>query len=362
MLAIFTALHFLVDGICAAVMAAYAVQEPSLAPIVYYFGLYNAIAFGTQWLTGCFLDKKENWIRYAFLFVLVTLGLGTQSALGIKAQTVLLGIGNSVFHVAAGSLVLRSYTTYKELGIFVSSGAVGLALGLNCIVGPYPFLVACSVLCAVVAQRLWRTEIPETVAVKTVLQDLSVGTVPDALFSQKTQQTETKSFCPPETPDRNLPNVSLQWLSGICLVLLLGCIVLRGFGSGGAASPYVMLFPCVFAAGKALGGIICDRVGYSKTILFIFLLSFASLQLSGLVAAVLLVLAFNMTMPLTLRLVHWCNPRYPGMMFGLAAGCLLPGVFYKGFFIPPQGMVVLQFLCLAAAGWLLQKSVKIPDR
>ena len=329
MLAIFTALHFLVDGICAAAMAAYAVQEPLLAPIVYYFGLYNAIAFGTQWLTGCLFDKKENWMRYAFLFVLVTLGLGTQAALGIKAQTLLLGIGNSVFHVAAGSLVLRRYTTYKELGIFVSSGAVGLALGLNCIVGPYPFLFVCAVLCAVATKRLWHMEIP------------GAG---DSVS--------------PEPVNGNVPTVPLCWLTGICLVLLLGCIVLRGFGSGGAASPYVMLFPCVFAAGKVLGGIICDRAGYRNTILFIFLLSFIALQLSGLVASVLLVLAFNMTMPLTLRLVHWCKPRYPGMMFGLAAGCLLPGVFYKGFSIPPQGMTVLQFLCLAAAGWLLRKSVE----
>ena len=73
-------------------------------------------------------------------------------------------------------------------------------------------------------------------------------------------------------------------------------------------------------------------------------------------------LAFNMTMPLTLRLVHWCKPRYPGMMFGLAAGCLLPGVFFKGFSIPPQGMAVLQFLCLTAAGWLLRKSMEKPGR
>ena len=333
MLAILTALHFLVDGICAAAMAAYAVQEPSLAPIVYYFGLYNAIAFGTQWLTGLLFDKKENWIRYSFLLVLVTLGLGTQSALGIQTQTLLLGIGNSVFHVAAGSLVLRRYTTYKELGIFVSSGAVGLALGLNCIVGPYPFLFACAVLCAVVTQRLWRAEIPEA-----------------------------GDSVSPEPVNGNVPTVPLCWLTGICLILLLGCIVLRGFGSGGAASPYVMLFPCVFAAGKALGGIVCDRAGYRKTILFIFLLSFIALQLSGLVASVLLILAFNMTMPLTLRLVHWCKPRYPGMMFGLAAGCLLPGVFYKGFSIPPQGMAVLQFLCLAAAGWLLRKNMEIGAR
>ena len=328
MLAIFTALHFLVDGVCAAAMAAYAVREPSFALIVFYFGLYNGIAFGTQWLTGLLFDKYENLIRYAFLFVLVTLGLGTLPALGIKAQTLLLGIGNSVFHVAAGSLVLRRYATYKELGIFVSSGAVGLALGLNCIVGPYPFLFACAVLCAVVTLRKWKAEIPPAAS---------------------------EQVCVRNSTEENIQTVSSHRLTGICLVLLLGCIVLRGFGGGASAGSYVMLFPCVFAAGKALGGIVCDKAGYQKTILFIFFLSFLALQLAGLMATVLLVLAFNMTMPLTLRLVHWCNPRYPGMMFGLAACCLLPGVYFKGFSILPQAMAVLQFLCLAAAGRLLLK-------
>ena len=354
MLAIFTALHFVVDGVCAAAMAAYAVQEPLLAPIVYYFGLYNWIAFGTQWLTGWLLDKKENRICYAFLFVLVTLALGTQPALGIKAQTVLLGLGNSVFHVAAGSLVLRRYSTYKELGIFVSSGAVGLALGLNCIVGPYPFLFACGVLCIFVTHRMWRAELSGSVSVQKLYRSFPEENPPDAFCSGKTQQPVSGDAVLSDVVSSDVANGSMNWLNGICLFLLLGCIVLRGFGGGNVASPYVLLFPCVFAAGKALGGIVCDRAGYRKTILFIFLLSFAALQLSGLLAAVFLVLAFNMTMPLTLRLVHWCNPRYPGMMFGLAAGCLLPGVFFKGFTIPLQAMAVLQFLSLAAAGWLLR--------
>ena len=127
MLALFTGLHFLVDGICAAVMAAYAVREPLMAPIVYYFGLYNGIAFGTQWLTGLFCDRKEGRIRYAFLFVLLTLGAGTLSGLGIAIQTTLLGIGNSVFHVAAGSVTLsRSGGRAAPLGLFVAPGAVGV--------------------------------------------------------------------------------------------------------------------------------------------------------------------------------------------------------------------------------------------
>ena len=176
MLAIFTILHFLVDGVCATAMAAYAAGEPMLAPIVYYFGLYNAIAFGTQWLTGLLFDRKENWIRYAFLFVLVTLGAGTQTGLGIAAQTVLLGIGNSVFHVAAGSLVLRQYDTYREPGIFVCSGAVGLALGLNRFAGVYPFLFACGVLCAAATYRLWRMQIPETIQDRPVSGAALLGT------------------------------------------------------------------------------------------------------------------------------------------------------------------------------------------
>jgi len=327
-LALFTALHLLVDGICGAALAVYAVEEPFLAPIMYYFGLYNAFAFGTQWLTGLVLDKKRIWIRGAFVFSLLMLALGTVTSFGIAGQAVLLGIGNSVFHVAAGSYVLQRYQTYKELGLFVSSGAIGLALGLNLIIGPYPFLLAGAVLTVVVTRQLLRE---------------------DFFFRP---EAETRRPAGQESG----PTVQERFSAGtgICLLLLLGCIVLRGMGSGGMHSPYIMLFPCMLAFGKVLGGLLCDFAGYKRTILVIFLMGFVALQSDAIILRILLVLAFNMTMPLTLRLVHWCNPRYPGMMFGLAAGCLLPGVYYHGFSLVPQAMIVLQFLCLAAAGYLLR--------
>ena len=50
MLFLHTLQHFTVDGICGAVLAAYAVNESYFEPIAYYFGLYNLIAFGSQWL------------------------------------------------------------------------------------------------------------------------------------------------------------------------------------------------------------------------------------------------------------------------------------------------------------------------
>ena len=51
-----------------------------------------------------------------------------------------------------------------------------------------------------------------------------------------------------------------------------------------------MVLPCVLAAGKSLGGIVCDRLGYRRTVLLIFLLSFVALQGTGTAFALLLTL------------------------------------------------------------------------
>ena len=322
MLFLNTLQHFTVDGICGAALAAYAVNEIYFEPIVYYFGLYNLIAFGTQWLMGYVLDKKAAFIPYAFLVSLIALGLGTVSSLGIMVQVILLGVGNSIFHVAGGSLVLRKYSTYKELGIFVSSGAVGLALGLNQFVSSVTFLIIYAILTLMVFQRLRSFN-----------------------FEIEFESNETHE---------RYSNIALTAIVS-CVILLLGCVVLRGFGGSGASTEYVLLLPCTFAIGKALGGICCDKIGYKNTIVLIFVLSFLSLQFSGLIPILILTLAFNMTMPLTLRIVHFCNPSKPGLMFGLAAGCLLPGAFFRDdFSVIPQAMVVIQFLTLFIAGYLFK--------
>lgn len=300
MLFILTIQHFAVDGICGAALAAYAVNEIYFEPIIYYFGLYNLIAFGTQWLTGYLIDKKILFIKYAFVISLISLILGTISQFGILPQVILLGLGNSLFHVAGGSLVLRRYITYKELGIFVSSGAIGLALGLNMLCNVIIFVIIYTLMTMILLYRLREIHFE----------------IESEIINSNSKYTGNALFA----------------ILG-CIVLLLGCVILRGFSGGGSHSEYVMLFPCVFAAGKALGGILCDRIGYKNTILLIFIISFLTLQWDGLTAMLILTLAFNMTMPLTLRLVHFCNPNYPGLMFGLAAGCLLPGAFFYDNFL-----------------------------
>ena len=321
LLLLYTLQHFAVDGICGATLASCVVNELHLESIIYCFGIYNLIAFGSQFLFGYLLDKRTIFLPYAPIFSLMLLGLGTVSALGVLSQVILLGLGNSIFHVSVGSQVLRRWENYKELGIFVSSGAIGLALGLNLFVDEKIFLLIYVSITAII-----------------FIRDKKVSAL------ESNENSPQKIF--------NLP----MSVGFVCIILLLGCVVLRSFGGSNTSTEYVMLFPCVFAVGKILGGICCDKLGCKNTIGVIFIIGFLSLQWNGTLPAVILTLAFNMTMPLTLRLVHWCNPAYPAMMFGLAAGCLLPGAFFKeNFTIAIQAMVVLQFLILFAAWKIFNK-------
>ncbi len=308
-----TLAHFCVDGVCGAALAAYAFGEPYLAPIVYYFGLYNLIAFGGQWCAGWFFDERPRTILSALFVAAVFLAVGLVSSLPVWLWVAALGVGNCVFHAAAGGLVLRRYENFGPPGIFVSGGAVGLGLGLGGFCPAWIFYVL--YLAAAIFAVKRAGVLPET----------------NGGVQEKPSAPPFVVFC--------------------CAAALLLCVVLRGFGGGGSAGAPAMLFPCVFALGKAAGGVLCDRVGYPKTILAIFLLGFFALQGEGLIFALLLAFAFNLTMPLTLRLLHRCAPARPGLTFGMAAGCLLPGAFYPGaVFVPASAMIVLQFLCLWLAG------------
>lgn len=331
MLSVLTLLHFSVDGVCAAVLASYALAEMDYAAIVFYFSLYNLIAFGGQWLAGLVLDRKTGWIAGSFAVATGMLGLAMFQATGIMVQTILLGLGNCIFHVAGGSLVLRSYDrTFRELGIFVSSGAIGLALGLNSYVPAYCFWLANLLGTMWLLLRAW------PLAARQIAKPCSAA-------AQESGRHPASSFALLVGP----------------LALLL-CVVLRGFAGSGDPQAPVLLFPLVFATGKVLGGLVCDWCGYRKTVLLIFVTGCIALQLpDSLFGLALLTLAFNMTMPLTLRLLHWGRVTSPGAMFGLAAGCLLPGAFFSTFFyLPPAAMLTIQFLGLLLAWRLLPASFR----
>ena len=136
-------LHLLIDGLC--VCCLYLIASSfSVSHLVGIFLTYNILAFLTQPMTGLLADRMErkHWMLFASVLLLTMAVLATSivisfrvsSAFGVMLVAILLGMGNSLFHVWGGKQVaVRTGNDMRALGTFVSTGAFGLALGYTSI-------------------------------------------------------------------------------------------------------------------------------------------------------------------------------------------------------------------------------------
>ena len=115
--------------------------------------------------------------------------------------------------------------------------------------------------------------------------------------------------------------------------LLLGSVAVRaaigGLLSGSWQTPAFAVFALATAAlaGKCIGGLLSDRLGWRSSSVFALLLA-APLVAAGLQrfdAALTGMLVFQFTMPVTLAAVYLALPRRPGLAFGLPCLALLLG-------------------------------------
>ena len=279
--------HFLVDAVCAAALLQ-AQDAILLAPLLF---LYNTLAFSSQCLAGLITDRIGHCallsplacliVAFSFFFPLP----GLWRAVG-------LGLGNSLFHVAGGSLTLEgSGGRPGPLGFFVAPGAVGLSLG-GFMPRLGPVLAGLLVLCAILL-----------------------------LFLGRGWKASSRKA------------VASSGQSGVAVALLLLAVSARALGGAAAAPSWqhtgvLALLPVLFVfLGKAGGGLVCDWAGVTGTALL-------SLPASALLIAfgsgnepLFLVgqLLLNLSMPVTLWLLYREMPDSPGFSFGLAASALWPG-------------------------------------
>ena len=150
--------HFLVDGLCICCMfllagiygesfGAYG-DRVSMGAVL----IYNVLAFMSQPLTGMMADRMErrHWLLI-MSSLLLTLAVACASLIPTLMRVspnlmwdglgewlmilvaVLLGAGNSFFHVWGGKqAVVLTGNDIRALGVFVSTGALGLAVGFVC--------------------------------------------------------------------------------------------------------------------------------------------------------------------------------------------------------------------------------------
>ena len=289
-LGINAAAHLLVDAVCLATLFGAAGQGIDIAAAVL---IYNTLAFSTQCLTGWWVDRP-GLARLLEPISMLLVAAGYFLPAGLMLRVVLIGLGNSLFHVCGGRVTLeKSRGKASPLGMFVAPGALGVCLGKA-----WPqlgnLLAALLVLMAGIVFLAYRRE-------------------PGELFRIEPRREE---------PFPLLPVAAL--VIAVAVRAIGGCAAVFSWNTGAQTALAMAFF--VFA-GKFSGGFLCDRSDAVKTSALsilpaAFLTAFAASHMGGSLLGQFLL---NLSMPVTLWLLYRLLPDEPGFAFGLAASALWPG-------------------------------------
>ena len=300
-------LHLLVDGLCVCCLYLMA-SSLSASHLVGIFLIYKVLAFLTQPLTGLWADRMErrHWMLLASVLLLTMAVLATSivisfrlSAMGVMVVAVLLGAGNSLFHVWGGKQVaVTTGNDMRALGVFVSTGAFGLALGIVFFSWPltYAALLAICLLSTAYVHLEQKAGSAEAV-------NLVVGRRFSKLFI---------------------------WVSllALMLVVMLRSLVGETFtGEISKTSGLVLLIGFLSMLGKMAGGWFARHLGIIRMLVLVAFLVAVCLvfRSQGMVILLVGLFAVNCTMPVTLYLANVVLPKREGLAFGLLAAALIPG-------------------------------------
>ena len=299
------------------------------------FLLYNFCAFALQMPMGILIDmwsdRSKKAIRPGMVFMLSGIVL---TIIGSFISNIILGIGNALFHVGGGVLVIHEDDDHglngKALGCFVAPGAIGLILGILYHNTDLYFIIKIlvSVILCMISFFLCRNSEERQLCIK----------YRKFTFERK-ELLYIMLLCFAVVIIRSLTGmaISFPWKKGN-LITIISVIAV--------------------ASGKMIGGFLSSEFGMKKTVIVTLCISalaylFGSNIYSGLIA----LLFFNMTMPITLYLLAMNMSDMPGFAFGILTFGLFLGYLpvhygYMNELAPsPFGVIAsiasLVILCLA---------------
>lgn len=310
-------MHLVTDGLCAYLAFVKLYPNNPEHAIFVFFG-YNILAFVTQSPVGMLIDKFNR----PKLFLAVSMGamiLGYLLSDIWLLSVIFIGMGNSIFHVAGGKYVSdMSGNDISHLGIFVSTGAIGLVLGqryLSFAPMPYIFFVVL-IICG--------------------------------LFVILSEDSETKSY--PEQYD-NADGQTYALLAIVAVVLIrsfVGKVVVPDFTLSGHM---FLAMSVATALGKAAGGICSKLIGIRATTYISMSIAAVCLTLGtgSLPIFIFGIFAFNFSMPITLYYANILLKGSEGFAFGTLAAALTPGFFIAMAFTYSMPMrICSSLLCLVS--------------
>jgi FSR family fosmidomycin resistance protein-like MFS transporter len=296
MVSVYGAAHALVDAACAAVVFAIVVgggHDPQ--ELILFVMLYDVVAFTTQPVLGLLADAVEVPAYAAVLGITLVAASTLLSPVPLLA-VVAAGIGNAVFHVGGGKAILNLDPGKAALpGIFVAPGALGLVVGT--MIGNSGRYAA------------WLFILP------------LAGLAALILITPRPRPAATHP----------LP-ANLKQFESVIMLLLLS-IAIRGMVGASLALPWksdpalLIALTSAVVLGKALGGILGDRFGWTKVAVSGLAVSAPLLAFMAHIpaAAILGIFLFNLSMPITLVCLAGLLPGKSGFAFGLTAFALFLG-------------------------------------
>jgi FSR family fosmidomycin resistance protein-like MFS transporter len=320
--------HALVDAACVAALFAIVTPNRTDPANAYQLVLiYDVIAFATQPVFGLLVDTIKAPAKIAatgMLLVAVSILMMRAPLLAIVTA----GIGNAVFHVGGGyaslNLAHGQYGHKASLpGIFVAPGSLGLTIGI--LIGKsggfvaWPFLLLLLGLAGLML-RLPRLEVQA---------------------------------------QRQLPG-DLRWFKTVIVLLLLS-VAIRSLVGQSLVLPWksdqtlLLALTLAVVLGKALGGVLADRYGWTAVAVSGLVVSLPLLAFFAPLPALAILgtFLFNLSMPVTLVCLAEMLPGESGFAFGLTALALILGALPA--FMPMQtltgtpGFIFVAILVSSAA-------------
>jgi hypothetical protein len=305
--------------------------------------VYNVLAFVSQPLTGMMADRMtaRHWLLIASSLLMTlavacavmipTLMVGEPNLMGdglgeflLILVAVLLGAGNSLFHVWGGKqVVVKTGNDIRALGVFVSTGVLGLAIGLIC----RSWMLLYGMLLAYVGLAI--VYLRSDGLSRKVFSRNEEGGMRNENSLAAEKESEDNSLHSNLIPHStfHIPRVYLLLLA---LMIFVGCrsFVSEVFSGGMTKSQEMVLLIAVGSMlGKMAGGWIARWMGVWRSLAVIVAGVVLCFIFNGYYEPMLLVGIFlmNCTMPITLYLANVLLPGREGLAFGLLAAALIPG-------------------------------------
>ena len=292
--------HFIIDFLCALFIVNLLGNLNSAHNYWIAILLYNFFAFAFQVPLGIVIDKLKikNYIGISGIALISLVFLLCFENIILNA--IILGIGNALFHLEGGINIYQISDKKCALnGIFVSSGAIGIFLGMNLKLAiiwlPFFLIIVAIIMLFVVSEF-----VQENCKIKK-----------DSKYNKK--------------------HVALiVLLIGISIIVrsIVGTVLVYDWKITFAQG---LIFAIGIVFGKFLGGIFADKFGINKIINISFILS-GILLLLGYnynFCGYLGILLFNLPMAITLTMLENVLENKVGLAVGLNTMFLFIGFLIK---------------------------------